>query len=168
MSELIAVAFDKPHKAEEARLDILKVEDKDLADLEEAVVLVVDSDGKFRFRHSEHFTVPLALGGGFVGVLAGLILINPLIAAIGGLTGAAWGAVLGALKEIGIEEDFMKDLSRNLKPGASALFVVARRGRPEKIVDALKPYKGRILQTSLSHQDEARLKAALEKVNESE
>jgi uncharacterized membrane protein len=56
---------------------------------------------------------------------------------------------------------------RDLKPGASALFVVARRGRPEKIVEALKPYKGRILQTSLSHQDEARLKAALEKVDDS-
>ena len=167
MSELIAVAFGDSHKAGEVRLEIMNLEDEDLADLEEAVVLVVDSDGEIHFQHSEHFTVPAALGGGFAGVLAGLILINPIIAAIGGITGAALGAVLGALKEVGIKEDFMKDLSMGLRPGSSALFVVVHKGRPEKIIEALRPYKGKILQTSLSHQDEAKLKAALEKVNES-
>lgn len=164
MSELIAVAFDDPHKSEEARLAILKLEDEDLADFEEAVVLVVDREGKVRLHHSEHFTMPAAFGGGFLGMLAGLILFNPALALVGGLTGAAVGAVMGASKELGIEEDFMKDLAKNLKPGSSALFVVARRGNPERIIDALKPFEGRILQTSLSHHDEAKLRKALEKV----
>jgi len=167
MSELIAVAFDDPHRAEEARLDILKLERKDLADLEEAVVLVVDFEGKVRFHHSQHFSLPVALSGGFVGTLIGLMLINPAIALVGGLTGTALGAVIGTLEEVGIGEDFMKDLAKNLKPGSSALFVVVRRGNPEKLIEKLRPYKGNILQTSLSHQDENRLSEALKKVNES-
>jgi len=167
MSELIAVAFDDPHRAEEARLDILKMERKDLADLEEAVVLVVDFEGKVRFHHSQHFSLPVALSGGFVGTLIGLMLINPAIALVGGLTGTALGAVIGTLEEVGIGEDFMKDLAKNLKPGSSALFVVVRRGNPEKLIKKLRPYKGNILQTSLSHQDENRLSEALKKVNES-
>lgn len=167
MSELIAVAFDDPHRAEEARLDILKLERKDLADLEEAVVLVVDFEGKVRFQHSQHFSLPVALSGGFVGTLIGLMLINPAIALVGGLTGTALGAVIGTLEEVGIGEDFMKDLAKNLKPGSSALFVMVRRGNPEKLIEKLRPYKGEILQTSLSHQDENRLSEALKKVNES-
>ena len=167
MSELIAVAFDDPHRAEEARLDILKMERKDLADLEEAVVLVVDFEGKVRFHHSQHFSLPVALSGGFVGTLIGLMLINPAIALVGGLTGTALGAVIGTLEEVGIGEDFMKDLAKNLKPGSSALFVGVRRGNPEKLIEKLRPYKGNILQTSLSHQDENRLSEALKKVNES-
>lgn len=167
MSELIAVTFDDPHRAEEARLDILKMERKDLADLEEAVVLVVDFEGKVRFHHSQHFSLPVALSGGFVGTLIGLMLINPAIALVGGLTGTALGAVIGTLEEVGIGEDFMKDLAKNLKPGSSALFVVVRRGNPEKLIEKLRPYKGNILQTSLSHQDENRLSEALKKVNES-
>lgn len=167
MNKLIAVAFDDPHRAEEVRLDILKLEHKDLADFEEAVVLISDRDGKFRFHHSQHFTLPVALGGGFVGLLAGLILLNPAMALIGGVTGAALGAVIGALKEVGIEEDFMEQLAKNLNPGSSALFMVVQRGKPEKIIEALRPYKGKILQTSLSHLNETKLRKALEKVNES-
>jgi len=168
MSELIAVAFDNPHTAKEARSDIVRLKDEQLADLEEAVVLIVDADGKVRFQHAEQMTVPVALGGGFVGMLAGLILINPVLAAIGGISGAALGAVAGALKDAGISEDFMKDLSENLKPGASALFVATRQGQPDIIIEALKSYRGKILQTSLSHRDENKLRTALQKANESE
>lgn len=167
MDELIAVAFDEPHMAEEVRLDILKLENKGSVNLEEAVVLVVDSDGKVRFHHSRHLTLPVALGGGFAGTLIGLIMINPLVALIGGLSGTSLGAVVGALKEVGIEEDFMKELAKHLKPGSSALFVIIRKGKPETLIEKLEPYKGKILQTSLSHQDEFKLRKALEEVNDS-
>jgi uncharacterized membrane protein len=165
MSELIAVAFDNLHTAEEARSDLVRLKDEELADLEEAVVLIVGADGKVRFQHSEQMSVPVALGGGFVGMLAGLILINPVLAAIGGITGAALGAGLGALKDVGISEDFMENLAQNLKPGSSALFVATRQGTPEIIIEALKSYKGKILQTSLSHRDENKLRTALQKAN---
>jgi uncharacterized membrane protein len=164
MDELIAVAFDDPERAEAVRRDMLNLANEDLAAFEEAVVLMVDEDGKPRFHHSKHFTVPVALGGGFVGMLAGLVILNPVLALVGGVAGTALGGVLGALKEVGLEEDFMEDLARNLQPGSSVLFVVLRRGDPDQVAAKLAPYRGRILRTTLSHRDEARLKQALEQV----
>jgi uncharacterized membrane protein len=161
MSTLIAVAFKDRHKAEEVRLDLLKKQREDLVDLEEAVVLVRDQKNEVHLHHSTHFTVPAAVGAGFLGSLIGLMILNPVIALIGGITGTGVGAAMGALKEIGIEEDFMKDLAGDLKPGSSALFVVARKVSPDTIAEALKDTEGRILQTSLSHEDDKKLKAAL-------
>jgi uncharacterized membrane protein len=167
MSQLIAVAFDDPHKAEEARIDLLKLGHEDLVDLEEAVVVVVDNEGQVRFHHSHHLTLPVALSGGFLGTLAGLIILNPALALIGGITGTAVGAIAGALRDVGIQEDFMKALSENLQPGSSALFVMIRKGKLEKVNEELKKYGGEILQTTLAHQNEAKLREALKKVNES-
>jgi uncharacterized membrane protein len=39
---------------------------------------------------------------------------------------------------------------------------------PETIIEALETYQGKVLQTSLSHRDEDKLRTALQKVNESE
>ncbi len=68
--------------------------------------------------------------------------------------------MLGALKEIGIEEDYMKDLADEMRAGSSSLFIVTRRGDPQKIMAALKPYEARIFCNALYHQDESKLKAA--------
>jgi len=161
MSDLIAVAFDDEFKAERVRLDLLQMQHEHLVDLEEAAVVVHKKEGKVKLHHVTHFTVPLALGGGFVGTLAGLIVINPAVALLGLVAGSGLGAVIGSLKEIGIDEKFMKDLGAHLKPGTSALFIVAKKAKPEAILQELKKFGGKVLQTSLKHDDEAKLRAAL-------
>jgi len=165
MSTLIALAFNDPYHAEELRLELLKKHGSDLGDLEEAVVLVHDWKNKIRLHHATHLTLPAALSGGFLGTLVGLMVFNPILALIGGVTGTGLGAAIGAVKEAGIKEDFMKELGHDLKPGSSALFILARKAAPEKIVEVLKDSGGKVLQTSLSHDDETKLQAALSKVH---
>jgi uncharacterized membrane protein len=167
MSNLIAVAFDDEFKAEEVRIDLLKMQHKHLVDLEEAAVVIHRKDGKVKLHHSNHFTVPVALGGGFVGCLVGLILINPVLALFGLVAGTGLGAVIGSLKEVGVDEKFMNDLGSHLKPGTSALFIVAKKAKPEAILKELKRFSGKVLQTSLKHDDEDKLRAALEAVKSS-
>ena len=58
----------------------------------------------------------------------------------------------------------MKDLGSHLKPGTSALFIVAKKGKPEAILKELGKFGGKVLQTSLKHDDEAKLRAALHAV----
>ena len=164
MSDLIAVAFDDEFKADRVRLDLLQMQHDHLVDLEEAAVAVHKRDGKVKLHHVTHFTVPVALGGGFVGSLVGLILINPALALFGLLAGTGLGAVIGSLKEIGIDEKFMKDLGTHLKPGTSALFIVAKKAKPEAILKELEKFTGKVLQTSLKHDDEEKLRAALDAV----
>jgi uncharacterized membrane protein len=55
----------------------------------------------------------------------------------------------------------MKELSATLSAGSSSLFVLVRNARPDKVLEELKGTGGRILKTSLSHEDESRLQAAL-------
>jgi uncharacterized membrane protein len=162
MSDLIAVAFDDEFKAERVRLDLLQMQHEHLVDLEEAAVLVHKKNDKVKLHHVTHFTVPAALGGGFVGCLVGLMVINPALALFGLVAGSGLGAVIGSLKEVGIEEKFVQDLGSHLKPGTSALFIVAKKARPEAILGELKRFRGKMLQTSLKHNDEEKLRAALD------
>jgi uncharacterized membrane protein len=78
------------------------------------------------------------------------------------VTGAGLGAVLGALKEVGIEEKFMKELASHLKQGSSALFILVKSAKPEDIEEEIKRFNGKLLQTTLSHDDESKLQAALQ------
>ena len=75
--------------------------------------------------------------------------------------GAAAGAASGALADVGINDNFMKELAGNMSPGTSALFVLVRKATVDKVLDELLGSGGKVLKTSLSHDDEAKLQAAL-------
>jgi uncharacterized membrane protein len=94
----------------------------------------------------------------FWGSLIGLIFRNPLL---GLAMGATAGAVSGALTDVGINDNFMRELSATMTPGSSTLFVLVRKATPDKVLEELKGTGGRVLKTSLSHEDEAKLQAAL-------
>lgn len=161
-SKLIAIAFDDPQTAEETRVKLLDMQAEHLISLEDAVVAVRDGDGKVRLSQAVNPTLAGATGGGFWGTLIGLIFMSPVL---GLAVGAASGAIAGALTDVGINDDFMKNLASNLKPNSSALFLLVRDATLDKVVDRLQPFDGTILQTSLSHDDEVKLREALSQVN---
>lgn len=163
MSSLVIATFNDPNRAEDIRKELLKKAREDVVTPEEAVVVVVDERREVRINHTTHLTAPTALIGGFLGTLAGLMLLNPVTAVIGGITGTALGTILGTLKEAGIDEAFMEDLAGELKPNSSALFVRTKKDNPKEVVSLLEPSAGRVLQSSLEHDDEAKLKEALQK-----
>jgi uncharacterized membrane protein len=51
-----------------------------------------------------------------------------------------------------------------LHPRSSVLFVLVRRSTPDKVLEELAGTGGRVLQSSLSHENEAKLQAALSRV----
>jgi uncharacterized membrane protein len=158
MSTLVIIGYDNQFKAEEVRLMLQKMQKDYLIDLEDAVVAVKDEKGKIKLQQMYHLTAASAVSGGFWGSLIGLIFLNPLF---GLAVGAAAGAVSGALTDVGIDDKFMKELANSLNPGSSALFVLCRKATPDKVLEELKGTGGKILKTSLSHDDEAKLQAAL-------
>src|SRR5262245_55096859 len=158
MSTLTVIGYNDVFKAEEVRITLLKMQRDYLIDLEDAVVAVKDPSGKVRLHQAVNLTAAGAVRGGFWGTLIGMIFLNPLL---GLAVGAGAGAVSGALSDIGINDDFMKDLAATMKPGSSALFVLVRQATPDKVLEELKGTGGTVLKTSLSHEDEAKLQAAL-------
>jgi uncharacterized membrane protein len=158
MNTLVVIEYDDQYKAEEMRLKLRKLQKEYLIDLEDAVVAVKDSDGKMKLHQSVNLTGRGAMTGGFWGSLVGLIFLNPIL---GLAVGAAAGAVSGALSDVGIEDKFMKELADGLPAGSSALFVLVRKSTPDRVLEEVKGTGGKILKTSLAHEDEARLQAAL-------
>ena len=158
MSTLVVIGYNEIHKAEEVRLTLVKLQRDYLIDLEDAVAVTKDAKGKIKLHQTVNLTAAGAASGGFWGMLIGLIFLNPLL---GLAVGASAGAVSGALVDLGINDQFMKDLAATLTPNSSALFVLVHKSTPDKVLEEVKGTGGTILKTSLSHEDETRLQAAL-------
>jgi uncharacterized membrane protein len=162
MSTLVVIGYDDRFKAEEVRLKLMKLQKEYLIDLEDAVVVTKDEKGKVKLHQAVNLTAAGAVSGGFWGSLVGLIFLNPLL---GLAVGATAGAVSGTLTDVGIDDKFMKELAETLTPGSSALFVLVRKATPDKVLEEIKGTGGKVLRTSLSHDDEAKLQAALSAAN---
>jgi uncharacterized membrane protein len=74
--------------------------------------------------------------------------------------GAATGALFGKAADYGINDDFIREVSEAVQPGNSALFLLVREAQADKVIEALKPFGGKILHTSLSKEEETRLREA--------
>jgi uncharacterized membrane protein len=73
--------------------------------------------------------------------------------------GAAAGAAGGAMTDVGVDDSFMKDLGRDLTPGSAALVVLVRSMTEDKVLEELHgQYKGKLISTNLSSEEEARLR----------
>jgi uncharacterized membrane protein len=81
---------------------------------------------------------------------------------LGAAVGATAGAVSGALTDVGINNNFMKEIANGFQNRSSALFVLARKVTPDKVLEELEGSGGKIFQTSLTHEEEAKLQAALD------
>jgi len=159
MSVLIVIGYEDQFKAEEVRLKVIKLQHDYLIDLEDAVVAVKDKKGKVKLNQIHQLTQAGAASGGLWGALIGLLFLNPLL---GVVIGAGTGALSGSLTDVGINDNFMKEIAATFQPGTSALFILARQATPDKVLEELKGSGGKIIQTSLSQEGEAKLQAALD------
>lgn len=155
MSDLIVVAFDNETGADKMRDALVGMQKRHLVTLEDAAVVVRKPDGKVKVKQAANLVGEGALGGAFWGMLIGIIFWIPWL---GAGIGALSGAVSAHFTDIGVDDDFIKEVGDTIDPGHSALFLLVKEATPDKIVGELKQYKGKILQTSLSAEDEAKLK----------
>lgn len=161
MSDLIVIGFNDEFKGDEVLLKLAKMQKEHLVDLEDAVVAVKNQKGKLKVKQTLDLVTAGATGGSFWGLLIGLLFLHPLLGVTAGIVS---GALSGALTDVGIDDDFIRELGKTLDPGTSAIFILARKVTPDKVLEELKPFDGTVLRTSLSNVEEANLKAALAKV----
>jgi uncharacterized membrane protein len=166
MAELVAVAFDNPQEADSVLTELNRLQKEYLIELADAVVVIRQPDGKVNLKQSMNLVGAGAASGGLSGAiwgsLVGLLFLNPLAGfALGGLVGAGAGALSGSLVDYGIDDNFIRTLADKLKPDSSALFVLVRKAQPEKVLADLSQFRGEIIRTSLSPDQEARLQKAI-------
>ena len=158
MSKLVVIAYDDQFRAEEVRTRLRKLQQDHLIDIEEALVAVKDDQGEVTLL--QMYKPAAAVDGrkGFWNTLVGAVVMDPVL---GMASDARGGAVRGALAGAGVDDDFLKELAATFQNGSSVLFVLARQANPDRLLAALQGTGGKVIETTLSHEDEAKLQAAL-------
>jgi uncharacterized membrane protein len=158
MSTLVAIAYPDAGTAEQVRNELVQLTKEHLLSLEDAVVVEHRPDGKIKLHQAMSPSGAGAVGGAAWGGLIGLLFLAPLF---GMAIGAASGAVAGKMADVGVNDDFMKQLGSKLQPGGAALIMLGRADAPERVLERVKPYGGEVIQTSLDSEEEERLRVAL-------
>ena len=157
MSNLIVMTFNTPGEASKVRQTLRDLEDAGRMSLDDAAVIRKEADGKLEVVNEVDRGVKIgALGGGLLGLV--LSFFFPLA---GLVVGAAGGALAGRMADLGIDRQFVQDVSASLQPNSSALFVIVRDADPTVAIAALEPYQGTLYHTTLEPSVEEELRHAL-------
>jgi uncharacterized membrane protein len=158
MNTLIAIAYPDAETAGQVRSELVRAAEEGLLRLDDAVVVEQRQDGRIELHQGTHASRDGAKTGAMWGGLIGLLCFVPLL---GLAFGAATGALGGKVSDSGVDDDLVKALASNLRPGAAALILLGRAGARDKVLGRVERHGGVVFHTSLSREDEARLQSAL-------
>jgi uncharacterized membrane protein len=170
-AHLWAIGYDDTTRAEQVRDEIAQLgwgsgrAGKYLL-LSDLAVVVRHSDGSFQLDRTPFLGLGNIGACAGVGFLAGLVLATPL-------TGAAIGALLGsagtaAITNVGIKQDFIREVEKLMKPGSSALFVLDEVGDMEVILSNIRGLGGTVLKANVDLERVRLIQSALLDAHSSE
>lgn len=154
MSELIIIGYDDPHVADEAYNAVQKLQQDYVVNLNGLAIVSVDADGKTHVDTPSKIVGVSAASGALWGALFGILFLVP---GLGLLAGAAMGGLMGKLGKTGIDDQFREQVRNLLTPGTSAVVIMASKVTEDKFADAMQPFGGTVLKTSLKDEDEQEL-----------
>ena len=159
--EMMVVAFDSEDEAERVLDTLKRLDRKDIVDLKSAAVIVRPSSGKVQIKETRDFdakqgAIGGALAGGVLGLLKGKLLK-------GAILGAAGGALAGKVIDLGVEDDFLKEVGEGLGPASSAIVALVDFERIDAAMEELDKFEGgRIIRHRLSEDVYRKLSDAVE------
>jgi uncharacterized membrane protein len=159
MATLSVLKFDDPYGAERVMIALQGMQERQLITLEDAAVVSWPQGNKKPTTRQLHSTAGAgATWGAFWGFLFGLIFFVPFL---GAAIGAGMGGLSGSLADVGIDDDFIRQVRDKVTEGTSALFALTSGATAvDKVVDELKAYDFEIISTNLPEEQEQKLREA--------
>jgi uncharacterized membrane protein len=160
MATLTVWEFDTVDGADNALAKLQELQRQQLIEvIDGAIVTYPQGAKKPKTKQLNHPAGAFALGGAFWGLLFGLIFFVPFL---GLAIGAGMGALMGSMTDVGINDDFIKQVRQKITPGTSALFLYTGRVVTDRVIDEFKKLPGNpeLLQSNLSSEQEAKLREA--------
>jgi uncharacterized membrane protein len=155
MATVTALKFDSPDGANSALAAVQNLQKQHLIKLHDAAIVSWPKGKKSpKTRQLVDLASAGALSGMFWGTLFGLIFFNPLF---GMVTGTVFGAIGGAMRDYGIDDDFIKQTRAQVTEGTSALFLMTSEAVTDRVVEQMKNLKFEIIATNLSKDQEKKL-----------
>jgi uncharacterized membrane protein len=159
VATLSVLKFNDLNGADRVLLALQGLQERQMITLEDAAVVSWPQGNKKPTTRQLHSTAGAGAGwGAFWGFLIGLIFFVPFL---GAAMGAAGGALGGSLDDVGIDDDFIRQVREKVTPGTSALFALTSGATaPERVIDELKTYDFEIISTNLPEEQENKLREA--------
>jgi uncharacterized membrane protein len=143
-ADLWAFVFDSSLRAQEALLAAMRLVARTQLSLEDAAI-VAKVRGKVRITQTKDVSPSQgAVGGAWIGILAGLFL-GPGGPLVGGALGAAAGGLFAKLRDFGIDDDEMKRMGEDLSDGEAALFLLVEDCHRMRALHEVSRFPGRLL-----------------------
>jgi uncharacterized membrane protein len=158
-SRLVALIFDDPYKAEEAKAALHRMGGEGLLEIDETAFAAKYADGKVRVSQDVNFVGRDQKIGHIAGLLAATVTGTlPFI-----MVGTLAGRLLGKLTDHGITNKFLKHVSSQLQPDTSVLIVLAHSDdeRRQKVLDRLQVFAPKLLESDFPDELEQELSAEL-------
>jgi uncharacterized membrane protein len=158
MASLTAWKFPTPFGADDALQKLEKLQGEELIHVYDAALVTWEPGRRKPKTRELHDTKKIgALGGGFWGLLFGLIFFVPIL---GLAIGAATGALFGSLRDVGISDDFIREVRDKVTPGTSALFALTGEAVMDRVVAEFRDDEAELISTNLSAEQEGKLRDA--------
>ena len=160
MATLTAWKFSTPQGADLALEKLGKLQSQQLINVQDAAVVSWEEGRKKPKTRELHDTKKAgALGGGFWGLLFGLIFFVPIL---GLAVGAGMGALFGSMADVGISDEFINSVREKVTPGTSALFLLSSDAVFDRVRSEFAESDAELISTNLTAEQEAKLREAFE------
>jgi len=153
MSDLIVIGYDNPQTARQAYEQVQRLQRDFIVDLRGLAIVDVDADGKTHVDTPQRVVTTSAVSGAVFGMLIGLLFFVPGMVLLGGTI----GALIGKFNKSGVNAEFRNRVEHLIEPGHSAVVIMAAKVTEDKFTQAMRPFGGTVLQTSMSDADEQEL-----------
>lgn len=160
-SDLWVFSFDGEIRAREALLAVSRLVARKHLDLEDAAIVTLRK-GRVRLAQTRDLNPAQgAIGGAWLGTLAGFFAGLPLV---GAALGAAAGGLYARLRDFGIEDDAMKEFGRTLEGDRAALFLLVRDCHRMRALHEVARFPARLERSSAASDvvDQVRARLALD------
>jgi uncharacterized membrane protein len=158
----VALTFDATSRAHEALLAALRLEERELLTLHDAVIITRSPSGRIEITEtSDPAPVAAAVPTSLIGALIGTLVAGPIGLLVGGVLGGGGGAIAARLADDGIPDRVVRDIADETPAGQTSLALLVGDVASTAVLDELRRFQGaRILYADVSPEaPEAALEA---------
>lgn len=156
MFDFFVIVFDDEIIGFDLCSEFVKMQKEYLIQFEDVVVVICFIVEDIQLYQVVNLIVVGVMGGGFWGMLVGLIFLNLLV---GVVVGVVLGVLVGCFIDIGINDDFMCDLGYLIQLGGLVVFIFVCKMIVDKVLEWIEGFYvcGCVLQILLFNEQEDKL-----------
>jgi uncharacterized membrane protein len=140
---VVAFAFDAAPRAHEVLLAAVRLEERGLLTLHDAVLVTRTPEGEVEVaRTSDPAPVAAAVPTSLIGALIGTLIAGPIGLLVGGVLGGGSGAIAARLADAGIPDRVVTDLADETPPGGTSLALLVGDVAGSVVLDELRRFEG--------------------------